>query len=428
MRPSRGIKGRGRLNLFGALSFLLLAGCLGPPTINRALLQYDQSLVQSQTALLLVNIARLQEGLPLHFITTGQVSAAFEFTARAGLIATIAESLTATNTNKYVVDLGATVAEKPTLSFAPLQGKEYGERFFSPQSDKFLLFVHRRGADAFPLLRLMARGFDNLMPGTEGWYPNDPAEDQYVKFRQLVLHLEALLRAGDIYIERLDHLDDVHEVGPAGAPKADDLIAASEKGYKWQSIEKKNGEKSYVLRKRIEGMPSLTNFDPKSEENLSNERKRQIHKDVEPFVKDFIYVELRKTENNPWPLKGYFRLRSLSDIFLFLAKEGQKERPVELEDSTRVTVERTKKIPRNPVFALEIKKGAQAPEGEPYAISYKGTWFWIPITPRDPSNQQEKVQTDWNNDTFLILYNIFQMSVVDTSKLLTPPILTIPAR
>jgi hypothetical protein len=391
--------------------------------MNRALLQYDQSLVQSQTELLLVNIARLQEGLPLHFIVTGQISAAFDFTARAGATATIAES--ASTTNKYVLDLSATVSEKPTLTFAPLQGKDYGERFFSPLSDKFLFFGHRRGADTFPMLRLMARGFDDLTAGTEGWYPNDPDDDQYVKFRQLVLHLEALALAGQLYIDRLHYLLEVLRIPPVESPKAGDLLTASEKGYKWQKID----EKTFALQKRIEGIPSLTNFDPKDETILTNKDKMEIHKAVELFENDFVYVELRPTEINRWPLKGYFRLRSLRDIFLFLAKDVENERSVKPEDRTQFILKKhPKKIPRNPVFALEIKKGSRVPEGEPYAISYKGTWFWIPIILRDPSSQQEKVQTDWNKDTFLILYNIFQMSVVDTSKLLTPPILTIPVR
>ena len=408
-----------------ALSCLFISGCFGPPSMNRALLQYDQSLVQSQTELLLVNIARLQEGLPLHFITMGQISAAFEFTARAGLAATIAEHLTTTNTNKYVVDFGVTLAEKPTLSFAPLQGKEYGERFFSPLSDKFLFFVHRRGGDTFPLLRLMARGFDDLTPGNEGWYPNNPAEDQYVKFRQLIAHLEALTLAGELYIERLDYFDEVQRISISESPRAGDVIAATDKGYKWQKID----ERTFALQKRIEGMPSLTNFDPKDENKLSNKDKLEIHNAVQPFEKDFVYVELRETGNNRWPLKGYFRLRSLSDVFLFLAKNVENERPVKLDDSTMFILEKHPgKHLRNPVFALEIRKGSQVPEGEPYAISYKGTWFWIPTILTDPSNQEEKVQTDWNKDTFLTLYNILQISVVDTSKLLTAPILTIPAR
>ena len=406
-----------------ALSCLFISGCFGPPAMNRALLQYDQSLVQAQTELLLVNIARLKEGLPLHFIVTGQISAAFDFTARAGATATLAES--ASTTNKYVLDLSATVSEKPTLTFAPLQGKDYGERFFSPLSDKFLFFGHRRGPDTFPMLRLMARGFDDLTVGTEGWYPNDPDDDQYVKFRQLVLHLEALALAGQLYIDRLHYLVEVLRIPPVEPPKAGDLITASEKGYKWQKID----ESTFALQKRIEGIPSLTNFDPKDENILTDRDKMEIHKAVELFENDFVYVELRPTEINRWPLKGYFRLRSLRDIFLFLAKDVENERPVDPDSRTQFILKKDpKKTPRNPVFALEIKKGSQAPPGEPYAISYKGIWFWIPIIPRDPSSQQEKVQTDWNKDIFLILYNIFQMSVVDTSKLLAPPILTIPAR
>jgi hypothetical protein len=66
------------------LFIFALSGCLSPITLNRAVMAYDEAVVNADAKQLLVNIARAQHHQPLHFTRVSAIAATFNFSANAG--------------------------------------------------------------------------------------------------------------------------------------------------------------------------------------------------------------------------------------------------------------------------------------------------------------------------------------------------------
>src|SRR5260370_33617577 len=98
--------------------------------------EYNKQTVMSEQKMLLFNIGRLNQDLPPHFMMLATVSQSRTFTETAGFKwsnpATWSSPFTATNT------------ESPTIQFVPIQGQDFANRFETPLTDKFTLFLEDR--------------------------------------------------------------------------------------------------------------------------------------------------------------------------------------------------------------------------------------------------------------------------------------------
>ena len=105
---------------------LLLNGCLGGVSLNEAVLGYDHTVSRLEREILLVNIARLGNGLPVHFTVTSSIAATFDYQTNAGIAATFPAE---------VLNLGVSTAENPTLTIVPIRGQQFTERILTPLED-----------------------------------------------------------------------------------------------------------------------------------------------------------------------------------------------------------------------------------------------------------------------------------------------------
>lgn len=71
---------------------LVLQSCAGPPALQNAVTSYDETTAQLDQQLLLVNIARIDAGAPIHFTTTSSIAATFNWTTSVGAGGRAAES------------------------------------------------------------------------------------------------------------------------------------------------------------------------------------------------------------------------------------------------------------------------------------------------------------------------------------------------
>jgi hypothetical protein len=94
---------------------MVLAGCMGPPALNRAVLGYDKVTAQLEQKILLLNIARFDNGEPVHFTTTSSIAATFDWTTTVGVGGQLEESA---GTNFFNFNLGASASENPTFSIS----------------------------------------------------------------------------------------------------------------------------------------------------------------------------------------------------------------------------------------------------------------------------------------------------------------------
>jgi hypothetical protein len=93
---------------------LVLSGCLGPVSLHEAVLGYDHTVSRLGSEILLVNIARLRHGLPIHFTLATSIAATFDYQTNAAILGPFTD---------VGLNVGVSAAENPTLTIVPIQGK-----------------------------------------------------------------------------------------------------------------------------------------------------------------------------------------------------------------------------------------------------------------------------------------------------------------
>ena len=136
---------------------ILLGACAGPPALQHSVIGYDETTARLDHQLLLLNIARVNSGLPIHFTTTSSIAASFDWTSTLGIGGQIQESK---GTNFFDLRLGTSASENPTFSIVPVSGEQFTKRVLTPLSeDAFNLGVFQ-GERIDRLMRLMSKGIE----------------------------------------------------------------------------------------------------------------------------------------------------------------------------------------------------------------------------------------------------------------------------
>ena len=134
-------KSPARLILAGVLCSLAVTGCLSPITLNRAVTNYDEAVMDAISKQLLINIARAHQHQPIHFTGVSNIAATFDFRVSAGAT----PALTGEASRGLMPIFGGSVAENPTISIVPIEGEEFTKRLLTPyQEAKFLLLLRQR--------------------------------------------------------------------------------------------------------------------------------------------------------------------------------------------------------------------------------------------------------------------------------------------
>jgi len=113
------------------IMFSGLVGCMGPVSLHKAVLSYDEAISRLEREMLLINIARTHREVPSHYTVTSSIAASFDYQTNMRLEGSFFERVSG-GANKYFMSLGASAAEKPTLSIIPIQGEEFTKRILSP--------------------------------------------------------------------------------------------------------------------------------------------------------------------------------------------------------------------------------------------------------------------------------------------------------
>src|SRR5208283_2431549 len=92
-------------NKRGSLLWMVMAACFiftgcasfGSIALNDAVIKYDDSVLRSEQALLLLNIVRMHDDQPPHFSVTSSIAATFLLSYTGGLTSSIGSSSTGQN-------------------------------------------------------------------------------------------------------------------------------------------------------------------------------------------------------------------------------------------------------------------------------------------------------------------------------------------
>jgi hypothetical protein len=393
-----------------ALLLFLLAGCVGPPALRESVLSYDETVSGLHQQILLLNIARLGVDRPPHFTVTSSIAATFNFQTDASISGTIIERAGDT----FGFNLGSSAAENPTFSIIPISGQEFTQRILTPVSEDVVAFFMFQGVRIESLARLMGDAIEILAPDgrTQQVYANKvTSPDEYRTFRQLVLHLGSLQQRGQLFINDLNFgqvvFDRVRQ-----QPSTSDIVSAHAGGLAWNQ----NPDGTFTLSRAVRGRVLISNYDPR---NLSDIERERLNNIASRNPENFVLIDVRP--NHPGgdlPIFGALKLRSLFAMLDFVGKSIDlfPEFPVDPDPRTNVEIcdpaeERPLPGPRicvrNPVQTLAIQVSNSPPPTNDPSIGFAGQYYTIG-------------DTRWDRATFVILYELFQVTVTDVSRVGIP--------
>ena len=379
------------------LLLFTLSGCLAPISLQRSMVAYDQAVANALTEQLLLNIARAHNHQAIHFTGVSNIAATFDFRVNAGATPPFGGLAGGGELSPI---FGASVAENPTISIVPIEGEDFTKRLLTPFQETKLTLLLRQGVDIDLLLRLMASELRIPKDRSEIVYYNRPTiKDGYTVFRQVVLHLSTLQDRNLLYVEPL-----VYE-------KTWAIPMASVSGQDFEALENKyevlldSARQQYILKKRILGRIVITNYDP---ENLSNEERIQLNIKADRWPPNDLTVDIRpEFPGGEYPILGNFRLRSFHAILNFLGRSIQGEMEYHVEKDPR-----TPPVLENPVRTLSIMESNAAPPGKTLAMEFNGHHYFI----------SDESDDSWNREAFRLLYQLFQMTVSEVSRVGVPSI------
>ncbi len=384
-------------SLAGFLTMLSLAGCLSPPTLNRAVLAYDEAITDAISKQLLINIAREHHHEPIHFTGVTNVAATFDFRLNAGATPT----LTGEHGRTLVPVFGGSIAENPTISITPIEGEEFTKRLLTPFQESKLTLLLRQGIDVDLLLRLMAQELRLKHKGAEIAYHNSPSsKDGYDMFRKVVLHLSAIQDANRLYAEALT-FERTWTI-PAESVTAEGFVALEQQ----YLITYHSETRTYTLRKPVSGRILITNYDPAT---LTEAERAQLHEAADQRPVNDVSFDIRAGHfGGEWPLRGDFRLRSFNAMLNFLGHAMDEDREYAVDKDPR-----TPPVAENPVRTMDILILDRAPDGPGFAVKSHGQYYAINATGS---------QGRWNREAFKLLSQLFQMTVTDIPRTGVPSI------
>jgi hypothetical protein len=388
-----GVEERRRSGRFFALcaaclwtAITLLVGCVSPTALHRAVVAYDQSVVQAISEELLLNIVRAAYHRPLHFTTVPSVAATFDFRATAGIIPPEGD---VRGLAGPVASFSA--AESPTVTILPMGGEEFTQRLLTPMDESRVTSLLATHGDLNMLLRLVVRSFRLMEERGVTVLTNDPRmPNEYTQFRRRVLHLASLHRQHVLTIGK-----ETSEVIWSGRlstqPGPADIVAGWEKDLVWASTAP---DRTVLVKKRI----MLTNYPPSA---ISPEERRQLGEQFQTWPPNEILVHVHpRFPGGEVPMLGTLQLRSLKDTLEFLAEGliAQREFPVDPGERTKTEV-------YDAPLLLHIERDPETSKNPAVTVKFDGVRYALPVgTEDDP-------QRDWSLRVFTLLYDLFQMTV-----------------
>jgi hypothetical protein len=380
-----------------------LSGCLSPAAMHRAVLAYDHTVGQVEAEMLLLNIARGKQGHPVHFTAVSNVAATFDFRTNGGIGAQLFENGGPVFAkNFYTLNLGASVAENPTVSIVPVQGEEFTKRLLTPMDESKFEFLIGQGIEPAIILRLMARGIGVEEGDSRSFLLNLPhLGDEYREFRQRVLHLSAVNLARNLQVGPIEYEE------PWPLPLDHPLTAqALDRGYHWVSDQPNAAPR---LSKRVVGRIAVTNYE---QSKLSNEERRLLQQDAERYPRNYVLVDIRPGfPGGDYPWHGQIKLRSFNAILGFVARSMEEEPEFDVEPDTR-----SGPVLRNPTAALLVRETDSRPPDSVFAVELRKRWYSV------SNGREDHDQAIWNREAFILLTQLYQMTVTDVGKVPSVPI------
>jgi hypothetical protein len=240
---------------------LALPGCvMGPKQIDAGHLRYNNAIQQSFGRELLLNLVRMRYREPAEFVEIGGVAAQYSFEGNASLNGNLVDGIL--NLQNLGLGAGVSGAERPTITYAPLRGKQFELCVLAPVDMTTLWLLANKGWRVDRILRVAVRSMNVLDNATAAGGPTPSEKPEYERFlraTQLFRELQKQRAAEFVLATR-----EVSQAVPISPEKlsADFVFNATQKGYRIEAVG--NG----VVLKRNEPYSALV-IDPRLTETPS---------------------------------------------------------------------------------------------------------------------------------------------------------------
>ncbi len=382
------------MRLVGMVSLfitILLNACMGPHTLPRSVLNYDNTISRLESEMLL-NIVRLDVTLPPHFTVASSVAATFNWTATGGVAGRFDDARTPLN--RFDFSLGASASENPTFSIVPVTGKEFTERFLTPIPDEAFEFVIFQGARIDRVMRLVARGVEIQKPdgSFDRFILNQPkVRHEYEEFRRIAMHLKWLNDSHKLHVRTIQFEETLLTRPPDKPPTTGEVSMALDKNLAWRQM----ADGSPILTRKVAGRVAVTNYDPST---ISNEEREKLNDLAARNPSNVVLLDIRPGHTGgDWPMFGGIKLRSFGGVLDFIASTINKNPEFDVAKDPR-----TGPLVENPRNTLAIQVTDSAPSDDKPWVNFRGRHYSVG-------------DTDWDRRGFILLSTIFQTTVTDVS-------------
>ena len=378
-----------------AVITLVLSGCAGPPVLGRQVLGYDEVTKSLDQKLLLLNIARVDNGETVHFTSTSSIAASFDWTTTIGATGRLNSGSVA---DYLDLNIGASASENPTFSIVPISGEEFTKRVVTPFEEGAFEFLVFQGGRIDQVMRIMAAGIEvqTRNGGFVRFIENDPQRPkEYEEFRRIAMHLQWLNDHRKLFVRSLVFeetlIADFRQV-----PNAGDINNGFDKGLRWR--QKPDG--NYELTRLNAGRVIVSNFDPMA---MSDQERFDLNESIRNNPKGFVHLAIRPGgPGGDLPVRGAIKLRSMLQILNFLANGIRTWKEFDVAPDSR-----TGEVARSPSETLKINVTGNQPENVPEWVYYDGRYYSVN-------------DSYWDRTSFATLGILFQSTVGEVENVGIP--------
>lgn len=215
----------------------LITGCsLGPGVLKSSRLSYNKAVHTSANEELLLNMVRLRYREPMQFLQIGNITSQYSYSTDLSLKGSI--PLLGSAIDVLTANGSVARSEKPTISYKPLEGKQFVNRVLEETNLNTFLLLIRGGWNIERVSRILVDSVGELTN-----YPKYSSYGDFVKLMQL---WDKLQDRGDLVFT---YLPGKNRIIADSIPKSqvvlENLVTASQQGY---SI-KPSGNGQYQLTK-----------------------------------------------------------------------------------------------------------------------------------------------------------------------------------
>ena len=179
-----------RLLLAGLV--IVLSGCAGygPTTMPDDRLAYTLAVARSLEQQLLLNIVRSRYGEAPTFVDVSGIVAGYEYRREGSLSG---EAHINNSADSFIVpNVGISLTEKPTVTYAPLNGEGFARTLVAPIPPHLILLLLQSGCSAESVLNMSVssiNGYRNILPRMGASVPADP---EFANITRLIHELQDL--------------------------------------------------------------------------------------------------------------------------------------------------------------------------------------------------------------------------------------------